>query len=81
MPRAVPRLRLPRAPAPLLSAWTTRRPPRRIVEDPEGLGYRLVADPLLELMDAAGWYALERAAADPRCVAGAGCGEIPVQDT
>jgi hypothetical protein len=60
--RAIPRLGLPRRPAPFSQLWTARRPPRRIVEDPEGLGYRLVADPLLELMDAAGWYALERAA-------------------
>jgi hypothetical protein len=37
-------------------------PHRRIVEDPEGLGYRLVTDPLLEIMDAERWYSLEHAA-------------------
>jgi hypothetical protein len=37
-------------------------PRRRVVEDPEALGYRLVADPLLEIMDAERWYSLERAA-------------------
>jgi hypothetical protein len=37
----------------------TARPPMVIVEDPEDLGYRLVADPLLQLMTRDEWRALE----------------------
>ncbi len=43
------------------------RPPARrywLVEHPDRLGYELVSDPLLEVMDAEDWYALEAAAAD-----------------
>ncbi|MCW2995521.1 MAG: hypothetical protein JWQ18_3016 [Conexibacter sp.] len=42
--------------------WLAASPGRSIVEHPDGLGYRLVADPLLEVMDAGEWYALEHAA-------------------
>jgi hypothetical protein len=35
-----------------------------VVEDPDELGYRLVCDPLLDVMDAGEWYALEHAALD-----------------
>ena len=39
-------------------------PPRQsrkvVVEDPDALGYRLVADLLLDVMPAEGWLALER---------------------
>jgi hypothetical protein len=33
-----------------------------ILEDPDALGYRLVADALLDVMDAEDWLALERRA-------------------
>ena len=47
-------------------------PRRRVVEDPEAPGYRVVADPLLEVMDAEGWYALERGATSPSPAASSG---------
>jgi hypothetical protein len=46
----------------LFAAWLARGARPLTVEDPDGLGYRLVADPLLDVMDADGWYALEHAA-------------------
>jgi hypothetical protein len=51
----------------MLKTWMSGGPSRRVVEDPEGLGYRVVADPLLEVMEAEGWYALERAATRQPC--------------
>jgi hypothetical protein len=47
------------------------RPPRMVVvEEPDALGYRLVADVLLDVMAAEDWLALERRALDA-CDAGA----------
>jgi hypothetical protein len=46
----------------MIKTWMSSGPRRRVVEDPETLGYRLVANPLLKVMDAEGWYALERSA-------------------
>jgi hypothetical protein len=43
----------------MIKTWMSSGPRRRVVEDPETLGYRLVANPLLRVMDAEGWYALE----------------------
>lgn len=51
----------------MLKTWMSRGPRRRVVEDPEVLGYRVVADALLEVMDAEGWYALEHAATGQPC--------------
>jgi hypothetical protein len=48
-------MHLPIRPWPRRRRWT-------LVEDPDGLGYRLVSDRLLDVMDADDWYALERAA-------------------
>lgn len=45
-----------------------RRRPRSprwwLVEHPDRLGYELVSDPLLELMEPEAWHALEQAALD-----------------
>src|SRR4051794_30116162 len=38
----------------------SRHPRKVVVEDPDDLGYRLVADPLLDVMPAEDWLALER---------------------
>jgi hypothetical protein len=46
----------------MIKTWMAGGPRWRVVEDPETLGYRLVANPLLRVMDAEGWYALERSA-------------------
>ena len=43
--------------------WIESSPRPVIVEDPYELGYRLVAHPLLDVMDAERWYELEHAAA------------------
>jgi hypothetical protein len=49
-----------------------RRPARAVVvEDPDALGYRLVADPLLDVLPAEVWLALER-----RALAGDGGCEV-----
>jgi hypothetical protein len=50
-------------------AWMAGCAPRQVVEHPDDLGYRLVADALLEVMDAGDWYALEHAALESRSVA------------
>jgi hypothetical protein len=46
----------------MIKTWMSSGPRRRVVEDPETLGYRLVANTLLGVMDAEGWYALEHRA-------------------
>jgi hypothetical protein len=44
-----------------------RAVPKVVVEDPEGLGYRLAEEPLLAVLSADEWHALEQAAlAGPR---------------
>jgi hypothetical protein len=40
----------------------SRSPRKAVVEDPDELGYRLVADLLLDVMPAEDWLALERSA-------------------
>jgi hypothetical protein len=47
-----------------MDAWS-RLPCKAVIEDSDTLGYRLVADPLLDLMDVEDWQALERAALAP----------------
>jgi hypothetical protein len=47
-----------------LSSWIGRSSRSLVVEDPEQLGYRLVSDPLLDVLPAEEWFALERAATD-----------------
>jgi len=43
--------------------WFWSRPPRGVlIEDPDDLGYRVVTDELLALMDAAEWFRLEHEA-------------------
>jgi hypothetical protein len=49
----------------MFRTWTSAAPRRRVIEDPDELGYRVVADRLLDVMDADEWFALERAATDP----------------
>jgi hypothetical protein len=41
-----------------------RQPRMVVVEEPDALGYRLVADVLLDVMAAEDWLALERRALD-----------------
>jgi hypothetical protein len=47
----------------------SRQPRKAIVEDPDDLGYRLVADLLLDVMPAEDWLALERRVLADRDVA------------
>jgi hypothetical protein len=46
----------------MLKEWTSQTTARRVVEDPDQIGYRLVSNVVLDVMDAEGWYRLERAA-------------------
>ena len=46
----------------MMKDWMSEPAPRRIVEHPDELGFRLVADALLNVMEPEDWYAIERAA-------------------
>ncbi|HMJ35467.1 MAG TPA: hypothetical protein VK501_16280 [Baekduia sp.] len=50
-----------------VTSWIGGGPRGSIIADPDALGYRLVADPLLDIMSAEEWYEVERAAANPAC--------------
>jgi|1186.fasta_scaffold176384_2 hypothetical protein len=49
----------------MFTRWMAAAPRPVIVEDPYELGYRLVADPLLDILDAEAWFELEHLAAEP----------------
>jgi hypothetical protein len=54
-------------------------PSPTVVEDPDHLGYRLVIDPLLDLMSVDEWQALERAAREAAVPGGRiGCDRYPM---
>ena len=45
-----------------MRSWWGKDVPKRVIEDPDGLGYRLAEEPLLQVLSADEWRALEAAA-------------------